>query len=42
MFEVLMAVGKITEGMAAINTPCYFLSGGPCPIMAQHLLIQHL
>ncbi|HEX2169925.1 MAG TPA: hypothetical protein VHF65_06475 [Nitrososphaera sp.] len=28
-FGVLMGLGKITEGLAAINTPGYFLSDGP-------------
>jgi hypothetical protein len=28
-FGVLMGLGKITEGLAAINTPSYFLSEGP-------------
>ncbi len=28
-FGVLMGLGKITEGLAAINTPGYFLSEGP-------------
>jgi hypothetical protein len=28
-FGVLMGLGKISEGLAAINTPGYFLSEGP-------------
>jgi uncharacterized protein YcfJ len=28
-FGVLMGLGKITEGLAAINTPGYFISQGP-------------
>jgi hypothetical protein len=30
-FGVLMGLGKITEGLAAINTPSYFLLEGPLP-----------
>jgi hypothetical protein len=30
-FGVLMGLGKITEGLAAINTPSYFLFEGPLP-----------
>jgi hypothetical protein len=30
-FGVLMELGKITEGLAAINTPSYFLFEGPLP-----------
>jgi hypothetical protein len=30
-FGVLMGLGKITEGLAAINTPAYFVSEGPIP-----------
>ena len=30
-FGVLMGLGKITEGLAAMNTPDYFLFEGPLP-----------
>lgn len=30
-FGVLMGLGKITEGLAAMNTPSYFLFEGPLP-----------
>ena len=30
-FGVLMGLGKITEGLAAINTPEYFLFDAPLP-----------
>lgn len=30
-FGVLMGLGKITEGLAAINTPSYFLFDAPLP-----------
>ncbi len=30
-FGVLMGLGMISEGLAAINTPSYFLSEGPLP-----------
>ncbi len=30
-FGVLMALGQITEGLAAINTPSYFKLEGPLP-----------
>jgi hypothetical protein len=30
-FGVLMGLGKITEGLAAINTPSYFQFEGPLP-----------
>jgi ABC-type antimicrobial peptide transport system permease subunit len=30
-FGVLMELGKVTEGLAAINTPSYFLFDAPLP-----------